>query len=275
MTKDQEICWQDNSKIYRRMWIKNIVTNLNYWSTVKPKYGFASPYSKVGAVEGRSIVMSSKDFEKEKVCERIFKLGLKHFGVWKSQAVYIHSLVVGQTEEAKNEGKLLWKPKEQRNSEKRKEKEENIGTVVLNSSLELSGIVLTEKEHHSVANWGWGQEDLVSCWADSKQFDIVGVCKHRRIVALHLEEYQWMGGGAAPGRSGNGRGSAGFFIQKGFQGNTRERKEWRMPNSTWVELVRQSFLFIISIVYLPPGGTMGDFKVTLAIIKKRILDVVK
>ncbi|KAL6040057.1 hypothetical protein QOT17_025535 [Balamuthia mandrillaris] len=46
-------------------------------------YGFASPYSKVGAVEGRSIVVSSKDLKKEKVCERIFELGLKHVGVWK------------------------------------------------------------------------------------------------------------------------------------------------------------------------------------------------
>ncbi|KAL6079412.1 hypothetical protein QOT17_001036 [Balamuthia mandrillaris] len=45
-------------------------------------------------------------------------------------------------------------------------------------------------------------------------------------------------------------------------------KEWRMPNSTWVELAEQSCFFIISIVYLPPGGT-------LAVIEKRILDIVK
>ncbi|KAL6053544.1 IS5 family transposase [Balamuthia mandrillaris] len=83
MAKDQEICWQDNSNIYRRTWTKDTVTDPNYWSKVKPKYGFASPYSKVGAVEGRSIVVSSKDLKKEKVCERIFELGLKHVGVWK------------------------------------------------------------------------------------------------------------------------------------------------------------------------------------------------
>ncbi|KAL6040458.1 hypothetical protein QOT17_025380, partial [Balamuthia mandrillaris] len=61
----------------------------------------------------------------------------------------------------------------------------------------------------------------------------------------------------------------------GFKGNIRERKEWRTPNSTWVELAGQSCIFIISIVYLPPGGTVDDFKVTLAAIEKRILDVVK
>ncbi|KAL6043932.1 hypothetical protein QOT17_023598 [Balamuthia mandrillaris] len=83
---------------------------------------------------------------------------------------------------------------------------------------------------------GWGQEELVSCWADSKQFDIIGVCKHRRMVAPRLEGYWWMGGGAAPGRSGYGRGGA---------------------------------------VYLRPGGTVDDLKVTLAAIEKRILDVVK
>ncbi|KAL6040378.1 hypothetical protein QOT17_025418, partial [Balamuthia mandrillaris] len=83
----------------------------------------------------------------------------------------------------------------------------------------------------------------------------------------------WMGGGAAPGRSGYGRGGTGFFVREGFKGNIRERKEWRTPNSTWVELAGQSCIFIISIVYLPPGGTMDDFKVTLA--AKRILDMVK
>ncbi|KAL6040056.1 hypothetical protein QOT17_025534 [Balamuthia mandrillaris] len=119
--------------------------------------------------------------------------------------------------------------------EKRKEKEENVGTVALDSSLELSGIVLAEEEYHGAANWGWGQEELVSCWADSKQFDIIGVCEHRRMVAPCLEGYQWMGGEAAPGRSGYGRGGA---------------------------------------VYLPPGGTVDDFKVTLAVIEKRILDVI-
>ncbi|KAL6064308.1 hypothetical protein QOT17_011051 [Balamuthia mandrillaris] len=47
----------------------------------KEMYSFASPYSKVGAMEGRSIVVSSKDLKKEKVCERIFELGLKHVEV--------------------------------------------------------------------------------------------------------------------------------------------------------------------------------------------------
>ncbi|KAL6062450.1 Chromo domain-containing protein [Balamuthia mandrillaris] len=37
--------------------------------TVKPKYGFAIPYSKVGAMEGRSIVMSGKDLKKESSLE--------------------------------------------------------------------------------------------------------------------------------------------------------------------------------------------------------------
>ncbi|KAL6078662.1 hypothetical protein QOT17_001312 [Balamuthia mandrillaris] len=83
MAKEQGICWQDNSNIYRRMWTKDMVTDPNYWSTVKPTYGFASPYSKVGAVEGRLIVVSSKDLKKQKVCERIFELGLKHVEVWK------------------------------------------------------------------------------------------------------------------------------------------------------------------------------------------------
>ncbi|KAL6077956.1 hypothetical protein QOT17_002000 [Balamuthia mandrillaris] len=83
MVKKQGIFWQDNSNMYRRMWTKDTVTDLNYWYTVKPKYGFASPYSKVGAVEGRSIVVGSKDLKKEKVCERIFELGLKHISVWK------------------------------------------------------------------------------------------------------------------------------------------------------------------------------------------------
>ncbi|KAL6078175.1 hypothetical protein QOT17_001779 [Balamuthia mandrillaris] len=41
IAKEQGICWQDNSNIYRRMWTKDTVTNPNYWSTVKPKYGFA------------------------------------------------------------------------------------------------------------------------------------------------------------------------------------------------------------------------------------------
>ncbi|KAL6077632.1 hypothetical protein QOT17_002100 [Balamuthia mandrillaris] len=41
---------------------------------LKPKYGFASLYSKEGAVEGRSIVMSGKDLKKEMVCRRIFEL---------------------------------------------------------------------------------------------------------------------------------------------------------------------------------------------------------
>ncbi|KAL6079415.1 hypothetical protein QOT17_001039 [Balamuthia mandrillaris] len=84
-----------------------------------------------------------------------------------------------------------------------------------------------------------------------------------------------MGGGAAPGRSGYGRGGAGFFVREGFKGNIRERKEWRTPNSTWVELAEQSCIFIIGIVYLPPGGTVDNFKVTLAAIEKRILDIVK
>ncbi|KAL6059412.1 hypothetical protein QOT17_014243 [Balamuthia mandrillaris] len=139
--------------------------------------------------------------------------------------------------------------------EKRKEKEENIGTVALDSSLELSGVA------------GWGQEELVSCWADSKQFDIIGVCEHRRMIAPRLEGYRWMGGGAAPGRSGYGRGGAGFFVREGFKGNIRERKEWRTPNSTWVELAGQSCIFIIGIVYLPPGGIVDNFKVTLAVIE--------
>ncbi|KAL6057285.1 hypothetical protein QOT17_015607 [Balamuthia mandrillaris] len=67
MAKEQGICWQDNSNIYRRTWTKDTVTDPNYWSTVKPKYGFASPYSKVGAVEGRSIGVSGKDLKKEKI----------------------------------------------------------------------------------------------------------------------------------------------------------------------------------------------------------------
>ncbi|KAL6041314.1 hypothetical protein QOT17_024988 [Balamuthia mandrillaris] len=46
----------ENSNIYRRMWTKDTV----------------------GTVEGRSIVVSSKDLKKEKVCDRIFELGLKH-----------------------------------------------------------------------------------------------------------------------------------------------------------------------------------------------------
>ncbi|KAL6043190.1 hypothetical protein QOT17_024040 [Balamuthia mandrillaris] len=83
---------------------------------------FASPFSKVGAVEGRSIVMSGKDLKKEKVSQRIFELGLKHIRVWKvgkkngmqhwgvtlemaqaardcekSQAVYFHPLVDRQS----------------------------------------------------------------------------------------------------------------------------------------------------------------------------------
>ncbi|KAL6052602.1 hypothetical protein QOT17_018483 [Balamuthia mandrillaris] len=56
------------------------------------------------------------------------------------------------------------------------------------------------------------------------------------MVAPRLEGYRWMGGEAAPGRSGYGRGGA---------------------------------------VYLPPGGTVDNFKVTLAAIEKRILDMVK
>ncbi|KAL6052601.1 hypothetical protein QOT17_018482 [Balamuthia mandrillaris] len=182
MAKEQGICWQDNSNIYRRTWTKDTVTDLNYWSTVKPKYGFASPYSKVGAVEGRSIVVSGKDLKKEKVCERIFELGLKHVGVWKvgekngtqhwgvtletaqaaediiAERARLYAFTrwwVGKAriEEAKNESKPLWKPKEQRKMEKRKEKEENVGTVALDSSLELSGIALAEEEYHGAANW--------------------------------------------------------------------------------------------------------------------------
>ncbi|KAL6069498.1 hypothetical protein QOT17_007526 [Balamuthia mandrillaris] len=60
-----------------------MVADPNCWSTIKPKYGFASSYSKVGAVEGRLIVVSDKDLKKDKVCKRIFELGLKHIGVWK------------------------------------------------------------------------------------------------------------------------------------------------------------------------------------------------
>ncbi|KAL6053213.1 hypothetical protein QOT17_018108 [Balamuthia mandrillaris] len=182
MAKEQGICWQDNSNIYRRTWTKDTVTDPNYWSTVKPKYGFASPYSKVGAVEGRSIVGSGKDLKKEKVSERIFELGLKHVGVWKvgekngtqhwgvtletaqaaediiAERARLYGFTrwwVGKAriEEAKNEGKPLWKPKEQRKMEKKKEKEENVGTVALDSSLELSGIALAEEEYHGAANW--------------------------------------------------------------------------------------------------------------------------
>ncbi|KAL6045023.1 hypothetical protein QOT17_023008 [Balamuthia mandrillaris] len=149
---EQGICWQDNSNIYRRTWTKDTVTDPNYWSTVKPKYGFASPYSKVGAVEGRSIVVSGKDLKKEKVSERIFELGLKPVGVWKvgekngtqhwgvtletaqaaediiAERARLYAFTrwwVGKAriEEAKNEGKPLWKPKEQRKMEKKKEKE--------------------------------------------------------------------------------------------------------------------------------------------------------
>ncbi|KAL6078301.1 hypothetical protein QOT17_001481 [Balamuthia mandrillaris] len=182
MAKEQGICWQDNSNIYRRTWTKDTVTDPNYWSTVKPKYGFASPYSKVGAVEGRSIGVSGKDLKKEKVSERIFELGLKHVGVWKvgekngtqhwgvtletaqaaediiAERARLYGFTrwwVGKAriEEAKNEGKPLWKPKEQRKMEKKKEKEENVGTVALDSSLELSGIALAEEEYHGAANW--------------------------------------------------------------------------------------------------------------------------
>ncbi|KAL6063751.1 hypothetical protein QOT17_011416 [Balamuthia mandrillaris] len=182
MAKEQGICWQDNSNIYRRTWTKDTVTDPNYWSTVKPKYGFASPYSKVGAVEGRSIVVSGKDLKKEKVSERIFALGLKHVGVWKvgekngtqhwgvtletaqaaediiAERARLYAFTrwwVGKArfEEAKNEGKPLWKPKEQRKMEKKKEKEENVGTVALDSSLELSSIALAEEEYHGAANW--------------------------------------------------------------------------------------------------------------------------
>ncbi|KAL6040461.1 hypothetical protein QOT17_025383 [Balamuthia mandrillaris] len=95
------------------------------------------------------------------------------------------------------------------------------------------------------------------------------------MVAPRLEGYRWMGGGAAPGRSGYGRGGAGFFVREGYKGNIGERKEWRTPNSTWVELAGQGCIFIIGIVYLPPGGTVDNFKVTLAAIEKRILAVVK
>ncbi|KAL6057123.1 hypothetical protein QOT17_015681 [Balamuthia mandrillaris] len=181
MAKEQGICWQDNSNIYRKTWTKDTVTDLNYWSTVKPKYGFASPYSKVGAVEGRSIVVSGKDLKKEKVCERIFELGLKHvgngmqhWGVTLEMAQAAEDIIaerarlyaftcwwVGKAriEEARNEGKPLWKPKKQRKMEKRKEKEENVGTVALDSSLELSGIALAEEEYHGAANWSdFGEE---------------------------------------------------------------------------------------------------------------------
>ncbi|KAL6045933.1 hypothetical protein QOT17_022493 [Balamuthia mandrillaris] len=176
MAKEQGICWLDNSNIYRRMWTKDMV------SQPELLYGFSNPYSKVGAVEGRLIVMSGKDLKKEKVCKRIFELGLKHIEVWKvgeknstqhwgvtletAQATediiaerarlyaFIHWWVgKARIEEAKNEGKPLWKPKEQRKMEKRKEKEESVGTVALNSSLELSGIVLAEEEYHGAANW--------------------------------------------------------------------------------------------------------------------------
>ncbi|KAL6079416.1 hypothetical protein QOT17_001040 [Balamuthia mandrillaris] len=173
MAKEQGICWQDNSNIYRRTWTKDTVTNLNYWSPVKPKYGFASR-----GCGGQLIVVSGKDLKKEKVCERIFELGLKHIGVWKvgekngtqhwgvtlEMAQAAKDIIAERTrlyaftcwwvgkariEEAKNEGKPLWKPKEQR----KKEKEENVGTVALDSSLELSGIVLAEEEYHDAANW--------------------------------------------------------------------------------------------------------------------------
>ncbi|KAL6065112.1 hypothetical protein QOT17_010489 [Balamuthia mandrillaris] len=128
MAKEQGICWQDNSNIYKRTWTKDTVTDLNYWSIVKPKYGFASPYSKVGAVEGRSIVVSGKD--------------LKKGAGWAKPEL-----------KKLNEGKPLWKPKEQRKMEKKKEKEENVGTVALDSSLELSSIALAEEEYHGAANW--------------------------------------------------------------------------------------------------------------------------
>ncbi|KAL6056774.1 hypothetical protein QOT17_015881 [Balamuthia mandrillaris] len=182
MAKEQGICWQDNFNISRRTWTKDMVTDPNYWSTVKPMYGFASPYSKVGDMEGRSIVVSGKDLKKEKVYERIFELGLKHVGVWKvgekngiqhwgvtletaqaakdiiAERARLYAFTcwwVGKAriEEAKNEGKPLWKPKEQRKMEKRKEMEENVGTVALDSSLELSGITLAEEEYHGAANW--------------------------------------------------------------------------------------------------------------------------
>ncbi|KAL6064112.1 hypothetical protein QOT17_011177 [Balamuthia mandrillaris] len=94
--------------------------------------------------------------------------------------------------------------------EKRKEKEENVGSVALDSSLELSGIALAEEEYHRAG--------------DKRNWSAVGLT---------------------------------------------------VSNSTWVELVGQSCIFIIGIVYLPPGGTMDNFKVTLAAIEKRILDVVK
>ncbi|KAL6078773.1 hypothetical protein QOT17_001404 [Balamuthia mandrillaris] len=114
------------------LWVPNSYT----WSKT-------SPYSKVGTVESRSVVVSGKDIKKEKVCQRIFELGLKHIR-WVGKA---------RIEEAQKEGKLLWKPKEQRNMEKRKEKEKNIETVALDSSLELSGITLAEEEYYGAASW--------------------------------------------------------------------------------------------------------------------------
>ncbi|KAL6076193.1 hypothetical protein QOT17_003099 [Balamuthia mandrillaris] len=74
MANDQQICWQDNFNINWRTWTKGYI---------KSKDGLASPYSKVGTVEGRSFVVSGKDLKKEKVCERIFELRLKHIRVWK------------------------------------------------------------------------------------------------------------------------------------------------------------------------------------------------
>ncbi|KAL6045934.1 hypothetical protein QOT17_022494 [Balamuthia mandrillaris] len=182
MAKEQGICWQDNSNIYRRTWTKDTVTDLNYWSTVKPKYGFASPYSKVGAVEGRSIVVSSKDLKKEKVCERIFELGLKHIGVWKvgekngmqhwgvtlemaqaaediiAERARLYAFTrwwVGKAriEEAKMEvnhcGSLKSKERWRRGRKRRRMLEQWPWTALL----ELSGIVLAEKEYHGAANW--------------------------------------------------------------------------------------------------------------------------
>ncbi|KAL6057284.1 hypothetical protein QOT17_015606 [Balamuthia mandrillaris] len=122
----QGICWQYNSNLSRRTWTKETVTNPNYWPTVEPKYSFASQGR---AVEGRLIVVIGKDLKKKKVFERIFQLGLKHFGVEKKNgtqhwrvtlemAQAAEDTIVGkaQIEEAKNEDKPLWKPKEQRYS---------------------------------------------------------------------------------------------------------------------------------------------------------------
>ncbi|KAL6079413.1 hypothetical protein QOT17_001037 [Balamuthia mandrillaris] len=115
-----------------------------------PKIHMALPvYSKIGAVEGRSIVVSSKDLKKEQVCERIFKLGLKHVRVWK----------VGEKNGTQHWGVTLETAKAAEDIIAERARlyafthQENVGTVALDSSLELSGIMLAEEEYHGTANW--------------------------------------------------------------------------------------------------------------------------